>query len=332
MLLSSWFLLLASASSFVCCGATVRILQRMEVTTVFQFAAAKSEAHGDLYGAADKVDRCLSTSNGKKKKSKPKKRLCGRKIDCTELEADWDEVGTNVFDPTFAAVVNAFILAVKDANDMLVRSTTRQLLMKLAAMFDSGDSFSLEQEEFLMTANIVARDVIASTLFKQGESLSRAERDSRFTEYMDFEDLDFHFEQQQRKQLMYSFGVAAYYRGVELLSVTGEDRRSRRGRHKKQTMLTDVEPNKEQVHMEEIPEKETEAFDAQPAVENIERTGSTTMAQEALRQMKKWEAKLAAQTKARMELDAAIARSGVECAKWRQKFVAEKQHMGGPCF
>ena len=183
-----------------------------------------------------------------------------------------------------------------------------------------------------MTANIVARDVIASTLFKQGESLSRAERDSCFTEYMNFEDLDFHLEQQQRKQLMYSFGVAAHYRGVELLSVTGEDRRSRRGRHKKQTMVTDVEPNQEQVDMKEVPAKETDTFDAQSEGENIEHTGSTTMAEEALRQMKKWEAKLAAQTKARMELDAAIARSEVECAKWRQKLVAEQQHMGGTCF
>ena len=97
-------------------------------------------------------------------------------------------------------------------------------------------------------------------------------------------------------------------------------------------MVTDVELNKEQVRMKEPPEKETKAFDAQSEDENIEHTGSKTMAEEALRQMKKWEAKLVAQTKARMELDAAIAKSEVECAKWRQKFVAEQQHMGGTCF
>ncbi len=183
-----------------------------------------------------------------------------------------------------------------------------------------------------MTANIVARDAVTSTLLEQGEILSRAERDSRFTKYMNFEDLGFHVEQQhQRKQLMYSFGVATHYRGVELLPVNGEEKR-RRGRHKKKTMVTDTEANKEEVDMEEVAEEEMDTFHAQPEDQNIEETGSMTTAHEAMQQVMKWEAKLAVQMQQRIQLDVAIAKSEAECAKWTQKLVDEQQLIGGMCF
>ncbi len=84
--------------------------------------------------------------------------------------------------------------------------------------------------------------------------------------------------------------------------------------------------------MEEVAEEETDTFHAQSEDENTEHTGSMTVAQEALQQMTKWEAELFAQTKASIELDAAIAESQTECAKWTQKFVDEQQLMGGTCF
>ena len=142
----------------------------------------------------------------------------GRQLRSTELAIIWKELvdndGATFFPSDFKVLVETFISAIEEGEAVFLQSLTKQVLVKTAWLLEHSNLPSREHQ-FAMTINIVARDKAVEMIFQEGEDVTKAKRNHRLLEFMQFDkDTEQDIDKELQDQIVNALGVAVYQRGV----------------------------------------------------------------------------------------------------------------------